>query len=274
MELIHHEVQQGQLCAQHCLNSLLQSAEFDAIQLGGIAAQLDEVERSRMAEGTAEEYTRFLAEPSCNMDDSGFFSIQVILKALEIYGLRAEHWHHPSQAAARQNPCSKQAYICNLNQHWFTIRKIGLQWFVIDSCKSGPELVSDTYLEVYLKQIELDGYTVFVVSGSLPECVADAVLRLTPIDPVSVRKKPLKKAEPPPPAPLPPVHTESVDEIRRKRLLRLEGGSSSSTAPTAADPTAADPTAASTEVVDLTGEGERLETEDEMLRIAIEMSLR
>lgn len=268
MELIHHEVQQGQLCAQHCLNSLLQSAEFDAIQLGGIAQQLDEIERSRMAEGTAEEYTRFLAEPSCNMDDSGFFSIQVILKALEIYGLRAEHWHHPSQAAVRQNPCSKTAYICNLNQHWFTIRKVGVQWFVIDSCKSGPELVSDTYLEVYLKQIELDGYTVFVVLGTLPECVADPVLRANPIDPVTVRKKPHKKASPVEPPPLPPVHTESVDEIRRKRLLRLEGGPSAPAAPAAP---------AADDVIDLTrarGEGERMETEDEMLRIAIEMSLR
>lgn len=267
MELIHHETQQGQLCAQHCLNSLLQSAEFDAIQLGGIAQQLDEVERHRMAEGTAEEYQRFLAQPSSNMDDSGFFSIQVILKALEIYGLRAEHWTHPSQGAARQNPCSQSAYICNLNQHWFTIRKIGLQWFVIDSCKSGPELVSDTYLEVYLKQIELDGYTVFVVLGSLPECVADPVLRRNPIDPVTVRKKPLKKSTEPAP-PLPPVHTESVDEIRRKRLLRLEGGSSC--APAAAAPSESTPA----DVIDLTNDSERLDTEDEMLRIAIEMSLR
>ena len=33
MELIHHEVQEGQLCAQHCLNTLLQCPVFDAIQV-------------------------------------------------------------------------------------------------------------------------------------------------------------------------------------------------------------------------------------------------
>ena len=33
MELIHHEIQEGQLCAQHCLNTLLQCPVFDAIQV-------------------------------------------------------------------------------------------------------------------------------------------------------------------------------------------------------------------------------------------------
>ena len=51
-------------------------------------------------------------------------------------------------------------------------------------------------------------------------------------------------------------------------LCRLEGGPSAPAAPAAP---------AADDVIDLTrarGEGERMETEDEMLRIAIEMSLR
>lgn len=193
-------------------------------QLASIAHQLDAEEKSRMAEGTAEEYSTFLNAPSENMDDSGFFSVQVIMRALEVYGLSCKHWNHPALSAARKHPAQNfTAFICNLNQHWFTIRKLGTQWFNIDSCKSGPTLISDTYLEVYLKQIELEGYTVFVVLGSLPECVADSVLLANPLDPSLYKNTAPKKksSEPPPPPPLPPVATESVEEIRRKRLARF-----------------------------------------------------
>lgn len=230
MDLIHHEVQEGQLCAQHCLNTLLQCPVFDALQLAAIAQQLDSEENKRMAEGSNEEYSKFLQQPSCNMDDSGFFSVQVIMKALEVYGLSAKHWKHPDLKEARKYPIENfSAFICNLNQHWFTIRKIGLQWFNIDSCKSGPTLVSDTYLEVYLKQIELEGYTVFVVLGNLPYCQADEVLASAPLDPslyntTKSRKKNRSKESKPA---LPEVKTESVEDIRRKRLAKFCGESSS-----------------------------------------------
>jgi len=42
--------------------------------------QLDDEERQQMAEGQgldSEEYRRFLQQPSGNMDDTGFFSVQV-----------------------------------------------------------------------------------------------------------------------------------------------------------------------------------------------------
>uniref|UniRef100_A0A8C2F5V5 ubiquitinyl hydrolase 1 n=1 Tax=Cyprinus carpio TaxID=7962 RepID=A0A8C2F5V5_CYPCA len=79
MESIFHEKQEGSLCAQHCLNNLLQGEYFSPVELSSIAEQLDEEERMRMAEGgvQTEEYRTFLQQPSGNMDDSGFFSIQV-----------------------------------------------------------------------------------------------------------------------------------------------------------------------------------------------------
>lgn len=54
--------QEGSLCAQHCLNALLQGPYFSAVDLAEIARQLDESEREHMAvAGTDNEsYRRFL----------------------------------------------------------------------------------------------------------------------------------------------------------------------------------------------------------------------
>ncbi|XP_057638109.1 ataxin-3 isoform X8 [Chionomys nivalis] len=128
MESIFHEKQEGSLCAQHCLNNLLQGEYFSPVELSSIAHQLDEEERIRMAEGgvTSEDYRTFL-QPSGNMDDSGFFSIQ---------------------------------------------------WFNLNSLLTGPELISDTYLALFLAQLQQEGYSIFVVKGDLPDCEADQLLQM------------------------------------------------------------------------------------------------
>uniref|UniRef100_A0A8C4N2M7 ubiquitinyl hydrolase 1 n=1 Tax=Equus asinus asinus TaxID=83772 RepID=A0A8C4N2M7_EQUAS len=119
----------GSLCAQHCLNNLLQGEYFSPVELSSIAHQLDEEERMRMAEGgvTSEDYRTFLQQPSGNMDDSGFFSIQ---------------------------------------------------WFNLNSLLTGPELISDTYLALFLAQLQQEGYSIFVVKGDLPDCEADQLLQM------------------------------------------------------------------------------------------------
>ena len=85
-------------------------------------------------------------------------------------------------------------------------------------------------MEVYLKQLELDGYTIFVILGTLPECQADAVLLTSPLDPslynCTDSRKPVKAKEKAPT--VKPVETESVEEIRRKRLAKLCGESAPS----------------------------------------------
>ena len=62
MEAIFHEVQDGSLCAQHCLNSLLQGQFYSAVDLADLARELDTMERARMAEVGEDtpEYRRFL----------------------------------------------------------------------------------------------------------------------------------------------------------------------------------------------------------------------
>jgi len=176
--------QEGSLCAQHCLNSLLQGQFYSAVDLGELAAELDTMERRRMAEMGEEsaEYRAFIQQPSANMDDSGFFSVQVISRALSVWGLELvpRDSSDPVAVRAKSSPIAANAYICNYREHWFAIRRLGNQWFNLNSLLEGPELVSNSYLGEFLAQLQQEGYSIFLVTGTLPECDADLVLQAVP----------------------------------------------------------------------------------------------
>jgi len=184
MEAIFHEQQEGSLCAQHCLNSLLQGQFYSAVDLAELATELDTMERTRMGEmgEDSPEYLRFIQQPSANMDDSGFFSVQVLSKALSVWGLELVPLNssNPAAVRAKASAISATAYICNYREHWFTIRRLGSQWFNLNSLLEGPELVSNTYLGEFLAQLQQEGYDIFLVTGELPESDADLVLQAVP----------------------------------------------------------------------------------------------
>ncbi len=54
--------QEGQLCAKHCLNALLQGPYFTEFDLATIAKTIDDEERLKMAEGgeNRAEYREFI----------------------------------------------------------------------------------------------------------------------------------------------------------------------------------------------------------------------
>jgi len=184
MEAIFHEQQDGSLCAQHCLNSLLQGQFYSAVDLADLATELDTMEKLRMAEVGEDtpEYRQFLEQPSTNMDDSGFFSVQVLTRALSVWGLDLLPLNSSNTVAvrAKNSPISANAYICNFREHWFTVRRLGSQWFNLNSLLEGPELVSNTYLGEFLAQLQHEGYDIFLVTGDLPPCDADLVLQAVP----------------------------------------------------------------------------------------------
>lgn len=187
MEYLFHEIQDGSLCAQHCLNSLLQGDFFTAVDLAQIAEQLDKQERLHMSEaGTStKDYERFLGQDSSNYDDSGFFSIQVLQKALATFNLDLLPYssQNPLAIRARENPTGLKAFVCNFKEHWYTIRKIGNYWFNLNSMFKSPELISETYLSVLLAQLVNDGYSIFIVDGDLPRNIqAETKLLETPLD--------------------------------------------------------------------------------------------
>uniref|UniRef100_A0A8D0ZM34 ubiquitinyl hydrolase 1 n=1 Tax=Sus scrofa TaxID=9823 RepID=A0A8D0ZM34_PIG len=175
--VIYHGIQEGSLCAQHCLNNLLQGEYFSPVELSSIAHQLDEEERMRMAEGgvTSEDYRTFLQVLTVNSLNHIFF---VISNALKVWGLELILFNSPEYQRLRIDPINERSFICNYKEHWFTVRKLGKQWFNLNSLLTGPELISDTYLALFLAQLQQEGYSIFVVKGDLPDCEADQLLQM------------------------------------------------------------------------------------------------
>ncbi|XP_028409917.1 ataxin-3-like isoform X2 [Dendronephthya gigantea] len=234
MDYIHFEKQDGSLCAQHCLNSLLQGPYFTAVDLAQHAVALDEAERQMMEEGdvNSDDYVKFMnvinnVHSLCTRKHlflNTMFSemyIQVICRALEVWNLSAIPYSSPSAESARLNPGDEKAFICNLQQHWFTIRKLGKQWFNLDSCASGPELISETYLSLFLTQVQNEGYSIFVVRGVFPDCESDQMLSVIPVDPTKVKststRGKLKNKAKNDAAKTTETKKVDVDEVRKKR---------------------------------------------------------
>ena len=75
--IVHEKQERGSmLCAQHCLNNLLQGHYFDAAQLADIATQLDGVERGHLDLDDSQWGQR--EQQSRNADETGELAPQVL----------------------------------------------------------------------------------------------------------------------------------------------------------------------------------------------------
>lgn len=175
---VFHEKQAAALCGRHAINNLLQGVYVNEIQLAEIAAELDERERAlMMAAGTTPQALQWLGQDSTNVDDSGNFSISVLREALR----RSKNVNLETAPelvrAALSDPNRHDAYLLNLQAHWFALRRLptssGPCWFNLNSLLPVPEIVSDFYLSAFLTQMKEDGYSIFVVTGALPPTSKD-----------------------------------------------------------------------------------------------------
>lgn len=85
----------------------------------------------------------------------------------------------------RAHPTKATAYIFNFNAHWYCIRRFRTDpvlrpspteshaFVNLDSLLSRPEYMSSSFLTEYLKQMQNEGYSIFIVSGEFPECAAE-----------------------------------------------------------------------------------------------------
>ncbi|GBG34807.1 Ataxin-3 [Hondaea fermentalgiana] len=172
-EAIYHEKQYGSMCGQHCLNNLLQGPYFGPDDLAEIAAELDALERHLMEDGGA-------TSTSNNVDDSGNFSIQVLSTALDrSHGLklvqdrRAVNELLEYLNGDNADLSEDVAFVCNLANHWFSIRSIRGELWDLNSLKKRPACISLFYLSAYLGQLREEGYSIFVVEGTLPPLFTD-----------------------------------------------------------------------------------------------------
>ncbi|KAF6350828.1 ataxin 3 [Rhinolophus ferrumequinum] len=106
------------------------------------------------------------------------FHEKVISNALKVWGLELILFNSPEYQRLGIDPINERSFICNYKEHWFTVRKLGKQWFNLNSLLTGPELISDTYLALFLAQLQQEGYSIFVVKGDLPDCEADQLLQM------------------------------------------------------------------------------------------------
>jgi ataxin-3 len=142
---------------------------FNEQTLAEIAHSLDERERAVMAENGLDsaEFVAFSQEASGNVALDGNFSIQVLDEALRVWSLSCTPLAstQPCAVAARRAPLRERGFLCNLDKHWLSLRKLGMEWWSFNSLEAAPAPVSDTYLNELLAQLQAEGYTVFVVNG-------------------------------------------------------------------------------------------------------------
>lgn len=166
---LYFEGQRAALCGLHAVNTLLQGPAATEQQLGEVARELDEAERKVMAESGVDsaDYLRFMGEQSGNVSASGDFSIQVLERCLMWHGLAPVSVESPEGVGALHAPLQEYAFIANLAQHWFTIRRLELRmpggWYNFNSVLPAPAPVSDLYLENFLAQLRAEGFTVFAI---------------------------------------------------------------------------------------------------------------
>jgi len=167
---VYHEKQDAGLCGVHCLNNLLQGLFYSAIDLMHIALALDEKEKLLMAQGGMEtsDFIKFVAEDSGNVADDGNYSVQVLAEALKFWNLNCIAITSPEMTSARENPQHEEAFICNHASHWLAIRQINKNWWNLNSLLKQPQYLSEIYLGAFLKQLEMEGYAIFVIKGAFP----------------------------------------------------------------------------------------------------------
>jgi len=111
----------------------------------------------------------FVQEDSGNVADDGNYSIQVLCEALKELGLTCTPTTAPQESHVLDNPQKEKAFICNLASHWLTIRKIDGEWWNLNSLLKEPQHLTELYLGAFLKQLQVEGYSIFVVRGNIPE---------------------------------------------------------------------------------------------------------
>ncbi len=86
-----------------------------------------------------------------------------------MWNLEVVSVNSPDAKEAKANPLGQNAFILNLGEHWFTVRKIGGVFWNLNSLNKGPEEIGDFYLSLLFDTLQNEGYAIFVIYGELPD---------------------------------------------------------------------------------------------------------
>ena len=102
---------------------------------------------------------------------AGDFSIDVLARAVkETCGFQLIRLSHPSMASVKTSPQRAEGFICNKDDHWFAIRKLGSKFWRLDSMKNVPEVL---VLRVLIQLILIDGPCFLSVDwGTILKCIS------------------------------------------------------------------------------------------------------
>lgn len=156
---IYHEKQVAAMCAVHCVNNMLQGPMFEYGDFGRVAQELDAAER-RLTGGSGLDYG--------NMRIDGFFNVQVMQKVLNRSGYEMQALTGEAGKTAQADTAKEVAFILNKREHWFSLRRIGREWFDLNSCMRTPRHYTDSDVRFHISDAVKEGYMVFVVRGNFP----------------------------------------------------------------------------------------------------------
>lgn len=76
-----------------------------------------------------------------------------------------EHYQPFSDNSNHSHP---HAFIANYNYHWIGLRYIYENWWLFNSLSSGPQYLTESYLNEYLQSMIDKNLSVFILYGKFP----------------------------------------------------------------------------------------------------------
>merc|ERR1740123_123916 len=67
--------------------------------------------------------------------------------------------------SSKTDTAKEVAFILNKQEHWFALRRIGREWFDLNSCLKTPRHYTDGDVRFHISDAVKQGYTVFAVPG-------------------------------------------------------------------------------------------------------------
>lgn len=131
--------------------------------MASIGKELDEKENEFLRSSSND----LVRNNSFNVLDDGFINISVIIESLRRMNILLKHVYEEDLIKIISSNHQDIGYICNLQEHWFSIRKIHNTWYVLDSLKSSPLYIKDMNLKFYFNDV-IKKYHIFSVQNINP----------------------------------------------------------------------------------------------------------